>query len=110
MKLVRAERMPIRFGFAHRFCQQVEPDPAGCMAGLGDTAGLGDKYFWNVGATLGGLMPARRKYVRPWRLRRSIVARAMSAPARQRLREGHSCGSEVSPAIRREPRLRGQEH
>jgi predicted amidohydrolase YtcJ len=55
MKLVRADRMPIRFGFAHRFCQQVEPDPAGCMARLGDTAGLGDKYFWNVGATLGGL-------------------------------------------------------
>ena len=55
MQLVRAGRMPIRFAYADRFCQQVEPDMAGCFARKGDVAGLGDKYFWNVGVTLGGL-------------------------------------------------------
>ncbi len=55
MKLVRGGRMPIRFAYADRFCQQVEPDMAGCFARKGDVAGLGDKYFWNVGVTLGGL-------------------------------------------------------
>ena len=55
MKLVRAGRMPIRFGYADRFCQQVEPDIIGCFIRKGDKAGLGDKYFWNVGVTLGGI-------------------------------------------------------
>ena len=55
MKLVRAGRMPIRFGYADRFCQQVEPDMTGCFIRKGDIAGLGDKYFWNVGVTLGGI-------------------------------------------------------
>ena len=55
LKLVRGGRMPIRFAYADRFCQQVEPDMAGCFARKGDVAGLGDKYFWNVGVTLGGL-------------------------------------------------------
>lgn len=55
MKLVRDGRMPIRFGYSHRFCQQVEPEMAGCFMRLGDTAGLGDPYFWNVGVTLGGI-------------------------------------------------------
>lgn len=55
MKMVRGGRMPIRFAYADRFCQQVEPDMAGCFARKGDVAGLGDKYFWNVGVTLGGI-------------------------------------------------------
>ena len=55
LKMVRAGRMPIRFGYADRFCQQVEPDMAGCFARKGDVAGLGDKYFWSVGVTLGGI-------------------------------------------------------
>ena len=55
MKMVRDGTMPIRFGFAHRFCQQVEPEMAGCFMRLGDTAGLGNDYFWNVGVTLGGI-------------------------------------------------------
>jgi hypothetical protein len=55
MKMVRDGTMPIRFGFAHRFCQQVEPEMAGCFMRLGDTAGLGDPYFFNVGVTLGGI-------------------------------------------------------
>ena len=55
MKLVREGRMPIRFGYADRFCQQVEPDMPGCFIRKGDVAGLGDKYFWNVGVTLGGI-------------------------------------------------------
>jgi predicted amidohydrolase YtcJ len=55
MNLVRAGKMPIRFGYADRFCQQVEPDMAGCFVRKGDVAGLGDEYFFNVGVTLGGI-------------------------------------------------------
>ncbi|MSO21640.1 MAG: hypothetical protein EXQ56_14545, partial [Acidobacteria bacterium] len=55
MKLDREGRMPIRFGYADRFCQQVEPDMAGCFIRKGDVAGLGSKYFFNVGVTLGGI-------------------------------------------------------
>ena len=55
LKLVRAGRMPIRFGYADRMCQQVEPDMVGCFIRKGDIAGLGDKYFWSVGVTLGGI-------------------------------------------------------
>jgi predicted amidohydrolase YtcJ len=55
MKLAREERMPVRFGFAHRFCQVMAVDISGCFARLGDMAGMGNKYFWNVGVTLGAL-------------------------------------------------------
>ena len=55
MKMVRDGTMPIRFGFAHRFCQQVEPDMAGCFMRLGDMEGLGNPYFFSVGVTLGGI-------------------------------------------------------
>ncbi len=53
--LEREGRMPLRFAFAHRYGQQVEPDPAGFFMRLGDLSGLGTDYFWNVGPTLGGL-------------------------------------------------------
>jgi predicted amidohydrolase YtcJ len=55
MKMVREGKMPIRLAFSHRYCNQVEPDAPGCFLRLGDWAGLGDKYFWNVGMTLGGI-------------------------------------------------------
>ncbi|MCH8269479.1 MAG: amidohydrolase family protein, partial [Acidobacteria bacterium] len=55
MKLSREDRMPVRFGFAHRACQQMAVDIPGCFARLGDMAGMGNKYFWNVGVTLGAL-------------------------------------------------------
>jgi predicted amidohydrolase YtcJ len=55
MNLVREGRMPMRFAFSHRFCQQVEPDIPGCFLRAGDWAGLGHPYFWNVGLTLGGI-------------------------------------------------------
>jgi predicted amidohydrolase YtcJ len=56
-QLVREGRMPVRFAFSNRFCQQVEPDIPGCFLRSGDYAGLGDdtNYFWNVGLTLGGI-------------------------------------------------------
>ncbi len=53
--LEREGRLPIRFAFAHRYGQQVEPDPAGFFMRLGDLAGMGTDYFWNVGPTMGGL-------------------------------------------------------
>jgi predicted amidohydrolase YtcJ len=48
-------RMPLRFAFSHRYCQSIEPDNAGCFLRVGDWQGMGNKYYWNVGLTLGGL-------------------------------------------------------
>ncbi|MCH8268484.1 MAG: amidohydrolase family protein [Acidobacteria bacterium] len=48
-------RMPMRLAFSHRYCQQVQPDIAGCFLRMGDWAGMGSDYFWNVGLTLGGI-------------------------------------------------------
>jgi len=55
MHLVRTGQMPLRFAYADRFCQQVEPEMPGCFIRKGDVAGLGDEYFWSVGVTLGGI-------------------------------------------------------
>jgi predicted amidohydrolase YtcJ len=55
MKLAREERMPVRFGWSHRYCQVMAVDIGGCFFRLGDNAGMGNKYFWNVGVTLGGI-------------------------------------------------------
>jgi hypothetical protein len=54
-RLLVEDRMPMRFGFTHRYCQQVLPDNASCFLRIGDWQGLGDKYFWNVGATMGAI-------------------------------------------------------
>ena len=53
--LAREDRMPVRFGWAHRACQNVVVDIPTCFSRLGDMAGYGTKYFWNVGVTLGAL-------------------------------------------------------
>ena len=53
--LAREDRMPVRFGWAHRACQNVVVDIPTCFSRLGDMAGMGDDYFWNVGVTLGAL-------------------------------------------------------
>jgi predicted amidohydrolase YtcJ len=55
MKLTRENRMPVRFGWAHRYCQVMAVDIGGCFFRLGDSAGMGTDYFWNVGVTLGGV-------------------------------------------------------
>jgi len=55
MKLAREGRMPVRMGFNNRNCQVFAVDIPGCFARTGDMAGMGDKYFWNVGVTLGAL-------------------------------------------------------
>ena len=55
MILAREGRMPVRFGWAHRACQNMVVDIPTCFSRLGDMAGMGDKYFWNVGVTLGAL-------------------------------------------------------
>ena len=54
-KLVREDRMPIRFGFAYRYCAEFNADMAGCFRRHGDWAGMGNKYFWSVGTTLGAI-------------------------------------------------------
>ncbi len=53
--LVKEGRMPMRLAWAHRLCQHVEPDNAGCFLRTGDWSGMGNDYFWNVGLTLGGI-------------------------------------------------------
>ncbi len=55
MRLVRAGRMPIRFAYSDRFCLQTNPDPVGCFLRKGDSAGLGDKFFWNTGVSMGSI-------------------------------------------------------
>ena len=56
-QLVREGRMPVRFGFSNRYCQQIEVDIPGCFLRAGDFAGMGDpnNFIWNVGLTLGGI-------------------------------------------------------
>ena len=54
-KLVREDRMPIRFGFAYRYCYEFNADMASCFRRHGDWAGMGNQYFWSVGATLGAI-------------------------------------------------------
>ena len=54
-KLDAEGRMPIRFAFSDRYCNQVEPNVVGCFLRKGDYAGMGSKYFWNIGLTLGGI-------------------------------------------------------
>ena len=47
--------MPVRFGYADRNCQIMVVDIPTCFSRKQDIAGVGDKYFWNVGVTLGAL-------------------------------------------------------
>jgi predicted amidohydrolase YtcJ len=54
-KLDKEGRMPMRLAFSDRYCNQVEPDVVGCFLRKGDYAGMGSKYFWNIGITLGGI-------------------------------------------------------
>ncbi|MSO19871.1 MAG: hypothetical protein EXQ56_05295 [Acidobacteria bacterium] len=55
LKLAREGRMPVRFGYADRNCQIMVVDIPACFSRKQDIAGVGDKYFWNVGVTLGAL-------------------------------------------------------
>jgi predicted amidohydrolase YtcJ len=56
-QIVREGRMPVRFAFSNRYCQQIEVDIPGCFLRAGDYAGMGDRnsLMWNVGITLGGI-------------------------------------------------------
>jgi predicted amidohydrolase YtcJ len=52
MKLVRENRMPIRFGYTDYFGFEGNPDPSSFYLRLRDMAGLGTPYFWQSGAGL----------------------------------------------------------
>ena len=54
-RLVREDRMPIRFAYTHYFGFQDNPDPASFYLRLGDMAGLGTDYFWSGGVGLGNI-------------------------------------------------------
>lgn len=53
--LVSQGGKPMRLAFSDRYCNQVEPSEVGCFLRKSDWARLGDKYFWNIGLTLGGI-------------------------------------------------------
>jgi predicted amidohydrolase YtcJ len=55
--LLKEDRMPIRFGWAHRLCQLVEDNVPGCFLHLGplQDAGTGNNRYWSIGMTLGAL-------------------------------------------------------
>ena len=55
LMLAREGRMPVRFGYADRNCQIMVVDIPTCFSRKQNIAGVGDKYFWNVGVTLGAL-------------------------------------------------------
>ena len=52
MKLVREDRMPIRFAYTDYFGFEGNPDPSSFYLRLGDMAGLGTPYFWQSGVGL----------------------------------------------------------
>ncbi len=52
MKLVRENRMPIRFAYTDYFGFEGNPDPSSFYLRLGDMAGLGTPYFWQSGVGL----------------------------------------------------------
>ena len=52
MKLVRENKMPLRFAYTHYFGFAGNPDPASVYRRLGDMAGLGADYFWQTGIGL----------------------------------------------------------
>lgn len=54
-RLVREDRMPIRYAYTHYFGFQDNPDPAAFYMRLGDMAGLGTDYFWSIGTGLGNV-------------------------------------------------------
>ena len=54
-KLIKQDRMPVRFAFAHRYCQEFYGDLAGCYLRLGDMTGMGYPHMWMVGMTLGAV-------------------------------------------------------
>lgn len=52
MKLVREEKMPIRFAYSDYFGFEGNPDPSSFYLRLGDMQGLGTDYFWQNGIGL----------------------------------------------------------
>lgn len=55
MKLVRDNRMPIRFAYTDYFGFEGNPDPSSFYLRLGDMAGLGTDYFWQNGIGLSNI-------------------------------------------------------
>jgi predicted amidohydrolase YtcJ len=55
MKLVREDKMPIRFAYSHYFGFEGNDNPAAFYMRMGDMAGLGTDTFWNVGMALGNI-------------------------------------------------------
>lgn len=55
MKLVRENKMPMRFAYSHYFGFEGNADPAAFYLRFGDMAGLGTDTFWNIGLALGNI-------------------------------------------------------
>jgi predicted amidohydrolase YtcJ len=54
-KLVRENKMPMRFAYSHYFGFEGNPDPSAFYLRMGDMAGLGTDTFWNIGLALGNI-------------------------------------------------------
>ena len=55
MKLVRENKMPMRFAYTDYFGFEGNPDPSSFYLRLGDMAGLGTDYFWQSGVGLSNI-------------------------------------------------------
>lgn len=53
--LFKEDRQPIRYAYTNYFGFQDNPDPAAYYLRLGDTATLGNDYFWSAGMGLGNI-------------------------------------------------------
>ncbi len=54
-ELSRRGQMPIRFAWTHRSGTLFNPEASGFYRRVGDMAGVGTDYLWNIGVTVGHL-------------------------------------------------------
>jgi predicted amidohydrolase YtcJ len=100
MRLVRQNRMPIRFAYTHYFGFEGNANPSAFYLRLGDMAGLGTPYFWQSGVGLQNIDGGP-----------PTICTTMEAPAEVKAREwcriepGNNMAKAVYTAIRSRHRL-----
>jgi predicted amidohydrolase YtcJ len=100
MRLVRQNRMPIRFAYTHYFGFEGNSNPSAFYLRLGDMAGLGTPYFWQSGVGLQNIDGGP-----------PTICTSMEAPAEVKAREwcrvepGNTFAKAIYTAIRSRHRL-----
>ena len=100
MRLVRQNRMPIRFAYTHYFGFEGNANPSAFYLRLGDMAGLGTPYFWQSGVGLQNIDGGP-----------PTICTTMEAPAAVKAREwcrvepGNTMAKAIYTAIRSRHRL-----